>query len=663
MHSSIQHIEKLTDGNFEAWKMQMKSFLIYNDLWGYTSGNIVKPETETGRSDWTCKDEKALALITLSISKTELEHIRKITTSKEAWDELSKIHCSKGPVRKAVLYRQLHNLKKGSSESMSQYINNFQEKINLLEDAEIEIPPELQSIMLLSSLPEEYENFSVAIESRDQIPTVDFLKGKLIEEEARRNGQEKKEDGTTTALVSRKAQTNKDPSKHKGATRNDQRKRKFNGNCFTCGKYGHPANLCRLRRNEGQPNQIGKTKEKEGDDSLIAISALACSTEKNVWYLDSGATAHMCNDKNAFETLSERPISKISTAGKENITSCGIGTVRINIKLRDKVESIKLTDVLYVPELRSNLLSVPVITEKKYEVKFTDNKAYIIRPNKSLAFIAIRKDRMYVVKNVKGHEAFNVYSNSELKMKLWHERYGHLNHNDLKELSKQKRVHGLDLPLKNQDLRCQTCDQAKIYVLPFTEGTRAKKTLELVHTDICGPIDVKSNGNARYFVTFIDDKTRYTEVAFLKSRADVLEEVKKFKSRVETETNHKITRLRSDNAKEYISKEFNDYLESQGIRRQLSVEYTPQQNGVAERANRTIVEMARAMLIKSDVPKSLWAEAVNTAVFLRNRCPSKANNGMTPYELWSNRKPNVKFLRIFGSQATFLKKGTRPFKI
>lgn len=123
------------------------------------------------------------------------------------------------------------------------------------------------------------------------------------------------------------------------------------------------------------------------------------------------------------------------------------------------------------------------------------------------------------------------------------------------------------------------------------------------------------------------------EVVFLKSRSDILTEFKKYQLRVEKKTGHKIIKLRSDNAKEYISKEFRDYLESQGIRRQLSVEYTPQQNGVAERANRTIVEMARAMLIKSNVPKALWAEAVNTAVFLRNKCPSKANSGVTPYEL------------------------------
>ena len=111
MNSSIQHIEKLIDGNYEAWKLQMRSVLVYNDLWGYTSGKIVKLETEADALNWTAKDEKALALIVLCVSKAELGHIRKAKTSKEAWDELARIHCSKGPLRKAVLYRQLYNLR------------------------------------------------------------------------------------------------------------------------------------------------------------------------------------------------------------------------------------------------------------------------------------------------------------------------------------------------------------------------------------------------------------------------------------------------------------------------------------------------------------------------------------------------------------------------
>ena len=184
----------------------MKSVLIFNDLWGYVDGTIGRPTDVNGQTQWKIKDEKALALIILSVSKNELGHIRRMTTSKAAWDELFRVHSSQGPVKKAMLYRQLYNSKKNENQTMIQYINDFQNKVNLLEDTGIEISEELKTIMLLNGLSEAFENFCIAIESRDQIPGIDFIKGKLIEEEARRESADEKHGGggdDTSALVSR----------------------------------------------------------------------------------------------------------------------------------------------------------------------------------------------------------------------------------------------------------------------------------------------------------------------------------------------------------------------------------------------------------------------------------------------------------------------------
>ena len=152
-------------------------------------------------------------------------------------------------------------------------------------------------------------------------------------------------------------------------------------------------------------------------------------------------------------------------------------------------------------------------------------------------------------------------------------------------------------------------------------STRTEKDiLGLVHSDICGPMQNASLGGASYFATFTDDKTRYTQVT-----------IRKYPGK-------RIKRLRTDNAKEYVSKNFSEFLKKEGISRELSVEYTPQQNGVAERANRTLVEMARCMMVQSRVPTSLWAEAVNTACYIRNRCSSKHTGNKTPYELWTGKQ-------------------------
>lgn len=264
---------------------------------------------------------------------------------------------------------------------------------------------------------------------------------------------------------------------------------------------------------------------------------------------------------------------------------------------------------------------------------------------------------MYVVKTAQNHSVMFT-DGSEAKLKVWHERYGHLNFNDLHKLKTENMVVGLDIPSKIQIIPCEICNRAKIHALPHrVSDTRAKNILELIHTDICGPMNITSMGGTRYFVTFIDDRTRYIEVVMLKRRSDVFDAFKRYLTRVEREHGKKIIKLRSDNAKEYISREFNQFLEEKGIKREFSVEYTPQQNGVAERANRTIEEMARCMLLQSKCPISLWAEAVNTAVYLRNRCPSKATRDKTPLELWSKKKPDVTRLKTFGSHVTAVKKG------
>jgi hypothetical protein len=152
-------------------------------------------------------------------------------------------------------------------------------------------------------------------------------------------------------------------------------------------------------------------------------------------------------------------------------------------------------------------------------------------------------------------------------------------------------------------------------------------------------------------VSFIDDYTRYTRVYFLKSEDEVLEKFKEFYNFTKNVTGKGIKILRTDNGGEYCSKAFDTYLKERGITHQLTVPYNPAQNGVAERMNRTIVESARSMLFHLNTPTELWAEAVNTAVYLRNRSPTTALDGITPYESLFNRKPDVANLRVFGCVA------------
>ncbi|CAL9018208.1 unnamed protein product, partial [Prunus brigantina] len=161
---------------------------------------------------------------------------------------------------------------------------------------------------------------------------------------------------------------------------------------------------------------------------------------------------------------------------------------------------------------------------------------------------------------------------------------------------------------------------------------RAKHPLELIHTDVCGPMQNESIGGNRYFITFIDDYSRMCWVYFLRNKSSVISVFKKFKAFVELQSGFNLKKLRSDRGGEYTSHEFLEFCSDLGMERQLTIAYSPQQNGVSERRNRTICEMARSMMTEKKIPVKFWAEAVGTAVHipsnLRQKFDDKASKGI-----------------------------------
>ena len=182
---------------------------------------------------------------------------------------------------------------------------------------------------------------------------------------------------------------------------------------------------------------------------------------------------------------------------------------------------------------------------------------------------------------------------------------------------------------------------------------RKTDLLDIIHSDVCGPMRVESLGKAKYFVTFIDDCSKWCEVYFLRTKSEVFEKFKEFQKKVENQKERKVKCIQSDNGKEYVNKEFDFYLREHGIVRRLTVTQNPEQNGTAERKNRTLLDMARCILIQSGLPPSFWAEAISTANYIRNRCPTRSLNGKTPYEAWTGNISDVSNLKEFGCQFFF----------
>jgi hypothetical protein len=193
------------------------------------------------------------------------------------------------------------------------------------------------------------------------------------------------------------------------------------------------------------------------------------------------------------------------------------------------------------------------------------------------------------------------------------------------------------------------CALGKNIKKPFPSSeNRSKGILDLIHSDVCGPMPVKSLGGSLYYVTFIDDFSRKTWLYMLKTKDEVFSKFQEFKAEVENLTDKKIKTIRYDNGGEYTSKELVAFCKEAGIRRELIVPHNPQQNGVAERKNKTIEESIKAMMNDQNLSMFLWGEATMTVVYVQNRSPHRILKNMTPEEAFSGKKPSVEHLRIFG---------------
>ena len=332
----------------------------------------------------------------------------------------------------------------------------------------------------------------------------------------------------------------------------------------------------------------------------------------------------------------------------------GIGTIKL--KIHDGTIRI-LEDVRYVPDLTKNLISVGVLDSKGYRVTMEGGVLKVVR-GALVAMKGTRQGDLYFLdgSTVTGRVAVSTSSSSEDDAsdtsKLWHMRLGHVGEKALQGLVKQ----GLLKGAKTGKLEfCEHCVLGKQTRIKFgTAIHRTKGILAYVHTDVWGPSKNASLGGKHYFVSFIDDFSRRVWIYTMKHKDEVLDIFLTWKKMIETQTGRRIKKLRSDNGGEYTSDPFFEVCQNAGIVRHFTVPGTPQQNGVAERMNRTLVEKVRCMLSQSGLSKAFWGEALNYARHLVNRLPTAVLDGKTPMEVWSG-VPVTDYdqLRIFGCPAYF----------
>jgi transposase InsO family protein len=408
---------------------------------------------------------------------------------------------------------------------------------------------------------------------------------------------------------------------------------------------------------------IGNRDKASGTCSLAYSGAFPTSiglnvsseTFSNSWVMDSGATDHMTNSPNGFFTYLPCPSSrKIATADGSLTTVAGVGDVKLG-------PSLILKNVLHVPRLSTNLVSIKKLTQDLCCNVVFHHSYCVFQDEDSGRMIghARERDGLYYLETpsqssiTKGKLSYSFvfehFSSNKEKVWLHHRRLGHPSFRVIKVL-----FPSLFKGLNVENFHCEVCELAKHKRVPFSVSNRRSSIpFYLIHSDIWGPSTIPNVSGARWFVSFIDDCTRVTWIFLLKHKSDVNTVLPNFCSMVKNQFGVNIKRFRSDNARDYFNQVLTPYFQKEGIVHESSCVNTPQQNGIAERKNGHLLESTRAFMFQKNVPKSFWGEAVLTATHLINRLPSRVLGFKSPMEILSTFYPNLHTTnnlvpRIFG---------------
>lgn len=601
--------------NFDVWWRHAKSCLIIKNCWKVVNlGVTSQPDIEV--------NERALAEITLMIEPSNFAHIATATTAKEAWDALVRAYQDNGLTRKVELLKQLVQLKLGDFESMQDYINAMVMTSLKVRTAGLNIDDELTASLMLAGLPDEFRALVMAVENSKTTLTVDAVKNMLL--------QDAKFDNkcSESALVSNNKFKNK----------------KFK--CHSCNEVGHFSKNCPNKNSVKSNNAKSKNGSKNNGKMLYA-SLFSSSKNSVEWYVDSGATSHMTNNENFLCNKKDTINKQIVVANNNTVSVSCVGDVKMLLKTENNNYDAVVNNVEYIPDLCTNLLSVRQLTKKGNTVVFKNDICEIFDNDKNLIGKAFVKNDLYRLNCdvlTSNEQVFFVKENEN----LWHRRMGHICNNNLQNVKKS--CYGINCDV-NSNEQYVTCVSGKQTRKSFKEsGNRATGLLEIIHSDVVGPFQQKSFSGNRYLLTFVDDYSRKVFAIPIKKKSDVFNEFVNFKNLVENQCSSKIKILRSDNGTEYVNNQFLKFLKQHGIVHQKTCPYTPEQNGVAERMNRTLVERMRCMLFDAELGEHFWAETSVTAAYLINRVPCRGSL-RTPEEIWSNKKPTLKHLRVFGCKA------------
>lgn len=636
-------IKKLNNNNYTTWKYKLELLLIKEDLW-----DIVQKNSVTDDVNWETKNNKAKAIIGLLLEDSQLVHVKKLKNAYEYWHALRQYHEKSTLSNKVATLKKLCRLKLNENSDMEQHLTYMTDLVDQLSNMGEDLAQNLIVAFMLSSLPESYSTIVMALETRPETDlTVEIVKEKLVQEYRRRNENQNDE-------VAMKINTNpKWKTKTSKICNFCNRRGHFKDQCWFYKKESEKENnksqrMCNKPNNFQKRNNLSHTAKKvtstsqedEYEDNKSEENKNVCftigKTDKSSWYVDSAATCHISCNKEFFTNFNETRKNDIYLADGTMLEAKGIGNCVIYIKGQEEdIIECTIEDVLYIPEIDGNLLSVRKLTKNGYIIIFTEEECQIKKNNELIATAKL-EEKLYKLKIRNCDVVKTVQNISSYDVNLLHDRFGHRDFEAIYQLMRNNLVENIKVVGKKR--QCEVCIKGKMTRKEFPKQStnRRNQVLDLVHTDICGPMQTPTPSGKLYFLTLIDDYSRYTHIYLLERKCEVFQKIKEYTEEMKNKFNKTIKVLRSDNGGEYISKTMDEYFKMNGIKHEFTAPYSPQQNGVAERKNRHLTEMANCMLLGAKLERKFWGEAIVTANYLQNRLPTKAC-GNTPYCLWEEK--------------------------
>jgi len=521
-------IDELTETNFHDWRQRIKMFLALRDLEDMLDEDGKTTDAEDRElALWKRRDTKASAIIVLTFGSEQLEHVSRCKTTAKMWSTLQGVFQRKSLMNKLKARREFYTVEMNVGECMLGYINRVHNLGENLKAMGGEVTEMDVAMSFLNGLTSKYANLLVALDAkRVEELSLDFVKSRLLQEERRQAAK--------SPAIKRIGDMALVGANYRGQGRRGDLPRI---ECYYCHKFGHISHDCPvLKARNKSKDKVAAIATDDGSDSDDAICLFGNAADSDdiskSWLVDAAASAHMCWMRACFDDYLTTTGRSITMGEKGSVPTAVFGSVVLNVIVLGKTRKIKLEKVLHVPFLGLNLMSVGMMEERGAEVSFKSGET-IINLGDKVSACGTRKSGLYHLDMAPLSDVAGVAS-----LQLWHERLGHVNVAGVKRVIKKKDIDGRKCSFMEVKDVCEPClyGKAAMTPMPSAGGDRVTTRLQLMHSDLGGPMSEPSRGGALYFGTFTDFFSRWTDVVFLQKKSDLLAGYKKWLTKAQLHT-------------------------------------------------------------------------------------------------------------------------------